>query len=195
MPANFFTLPGELRNQIYHLLTSAEPVNPWSKRGHNLATNLIRTNKTIQREAAWVLYGGNIFDFRPPVHLLYEGDAFLDRIGPHNARHIRHIQFDMFLLLFEDPREYRMFDAILRMFSKIQSDCSNLKTLVVSQVSFTVLEILLSGQIDAAGVIADFDARARTIASLEGIILDVPRESQVPYLREKMEGHGWKFKG
>lgn len=49
-------------------------------------------------------------------------------------------------------------------------------------------------KIDAAEIIAGFGARARTIASLEEIIVDVPRECQAPNPMEKMEGHGWKFK-
>ncbi|KAG2418920.1 hypothetical protein HFD88_002023 [Aspergillus terreus] len=198
IPANFFTLPCELRNQIYHLLlTSAKPVNPWFMRGHNLEINLIRTNKAIQREAAWVLYGGNIFDFRPGFRLLYEGVGFIDRIGSHNARYIRHIQIDIFPLLYY-PSDPRMANAISHDFSKIQSHCSNLKTLVVSQLGFLLLGVVSRDsrdpKIDAAEIIAGFDARARAITSLEEIIVDVPREFEAPCLMKKMEGHGWKFK-
>ncbi|KAL5363037.1 hypothetical protein BJX96DRAFT_155053 [Aspergillus floccosus] len=77
----------------------------------------------------------------------------------------------------------------------MRSDCSSLKTLAVSQFSFAIIELVsLDSKICAAEIIAFYNARPRTIASLKGIIVDIHRESPAPYLIEEMEGYGWKLR-
>src|SRR6267378_462517 len=69
---NFLSLPGELRNRIY-----------------KLTPGLLRTSKTVHREASSLLYSQNRFDFTEVS--LKMAASFLEKIGRINANSIRHI--------------------------------------------------------------------------------------------------------
>src|SRR5882762_3499104 len=96
---NFLSLPGELRNRIYELLVlHQEPINiseylslPGELRNriYKLTPGLLRTSKTVHREASSLLYSQNRFDFTEVS--LKMAASFLEKIGRINANSIRHI--------------------------------------------------------------------------------------------------------
>ncbi|OBT77924.1 hypothetical protein VF21_04311 [Pseudogymnoascus sp. 05NY08] len=91
MPANFFTLPRELRDKIYELcLLLEDPIEPYpgSSRRRELSPSLLGVNKAINREARLVLYQSR-FDFT--VTMSKYVSSALKRIGRDNAECIRHI--------------------------------------------------------------------------------------------------------
>lgn len=67
MSSIFFSLPCELRNQIYELvLSQQEMIDPWipsNDRRQKLNLELLSVNKTIYREASALFYAKNRFDF------------------------------------------------------------------------------------------------------------------------------------
>jgi hypothetical protein len=199
MSTNFLSLPGELRNNIYEqLLVLQEPIvcptRPW--RWHSplraLHPELLLANKTVHREASSLLYAQNHFNLTmcTSEHVA----SFLDQIGRHNASHIRLICID-----FPDFRDLgqpnvALEDDSVRILAKIQSDCTNLSTLITSLASTDAMGLTLyaldSPQI-AGEALALADARFRAISSLEEVVVKVYEDCPSVDIRRKMEGHGW----
>jgi hypothetical protein len=142
MPANFFSLPGELRNKVYHyLLVRGEPIDPWYG-DHELALNLLCVNKTIQHEANSLLYAQNYFDFTASNSERIA--RFLNRIGRNNASYIQYICID-FPNIRDLEDDINFEDDSASILAKIQSDCTNLMTLITSPESTYAME----GKLDA----------------------------------------------
>lgn len=203
MPTNFLSLPSELRNNIYEqLLVLQEPIacptRPW--RWHPpLRTlhpafhpELLLANKTVHREASSLLYAQNHFDLTmcASEHVA----SFLDQIGRHNASHIRLIYIDFPRFRDLGQPNVALKDDNARILAKIQSDCTNLSTLITSLDSAGAIGLKLdapeSPQI-VGGALALVDARFRAISSLEEVVVKVYEDGPSVDIRRKMEGHGW----
>src|SRR5579862_9318790 len=121
MAIGFFSLPGEIRNQIYmELFVLPNDTTIFPRPEHGVYTifsypslclrqriQLLRTNKRLNHEASPFLYGMNRFKiYNPKFAGFYFDNAyptreqlqsktlqpFLDRIGPQNAGKLRHIR-------------------------------------------------------------------------------------------------------
>lgn len=191
MPASFLTLPAEIRNEIYvYLLVRREPLVPWNG-AHEIVPNVLCTNTTILHEARSLLYSHNRFDlttWNPQLIL-----QFLDNVGYINAGHLRCIRIDF-------PRLRDLEDSVsleedsLCILEKIQTHCTNLRTLMITPDSTNAREHQLDS-FDSpkicAKALALVDARFRAISSLEEIIVEVYEEGPSREIRRKMESHGW----
>jgi hypothetical protein len=198
MSANFLSLPSELRNKIYEqLLVLQEPIacstHPWrwySPRA--LHPELLLANKTIHREASSLLYAQNRFNFT--ICTSEHVASFLDQIGRNNASHIRHIRIDFPVFRYLDQHDVALEDDSVRILAKIQSDCTNLSTLITSLGSTNVMELKLDA-LDHLKIVAEalalVDASFRAISSLQGIIVEVYEDGPSNHIRRKMESHGW----
>ena len=112
MPMNFFNFPAEIRLQIYEELfvrpeplifitsnlTSTLPVI--TEQYYGLCPELLRTSKSVHREAGPVLYSGNGFEFiglEATLRLSNKSAAlasFFSQIGRQNASFLRHMRID-----------------------------------------------------------------------------------------------------
>lgn len=210
VPTNFLSLPRELRNQIYvYVLVDEDYINPetWYY-PRPLSTQLLRTNKTIHNEATEVLYSLNRFDFAIcDPNLL---SLFLDKIGPHNSKHIRHIRIDFPTFQYLDQGDVTLTDESVRILEKLKDCCSNLRTLTTSRSSTNNMERRLDN-LEHPKIVTEalklVDARFRAISSLRekpppyhdggypvlSIIVEVYKDSLNDDIRRKMESHGWIF--
>ena len=199
MSTNFLSLPSELRNKIYEQLLVLEepivcPTHPWRPYSllQMLHPELLLANKTVHREASSLLYAQNHFDL---TTCTFEHVAsFLDQIGHNNASYIRLICID-----FPDFRDLgqsnvTLKDDSVRILAKIQSDCTNLSTLITSLDSTNAMELKLDALDSpriAGEALALVDARFRAISSLKEVVVKVYEDGPSVDIRKKMEGHGW----
>lgn len=194
MSANFLSLPRELRDQIYaYVLVDQDYIDigigyyprPFSP-------PLLRTNKTIHREATSLLYTHNRFNFTGCDPALVP--SFFDKIGRENAKHIRHIRINFPKFLYLDPGDVTLDDESNRILEKIQSCCANLSTLTTSVNSTNALERKLDN-LDCPKIGAEalklVDTRFKAISSLQKIIVEVCKDGPSDHIRRKMESHGW----
>ncbi len=195
MPANFLSLPSELRIMIYELLlVDPEPINMWGwPTSKVLHPQLLRVNKEIYGEASSLLYSQNRLSLIT-LDFDYLG-RFLDKIGRNNAGQIRHlcIEFPVFdrLELHDITLEADSASSLAR----IQSDCVNLSTLETSAISTDHMTFRL-GAIDSPHfseivheALTLVDARFRAIASLQEIVVQVSPLSDE--IRKEMTSLGW----
>ncbi|KAJ5887735.1 hypothetical protein N7495_007776 [Penicillium taxi] len=191
MSTSFLSLPAELRNEIYTcLLVYSEPIDPWGG-NHGLEPNLLATNSKILHEARSLLYGNNRFDLTVMMPDLIS--RFLDTIGFINASHLQCIRIDFPRLhVIED--EVSLEEDSFYILEKIQSHCTNLKTLITSSESTNALETVLdlydSPNI-CAKALALVAARFQEIPSLKEIVVEVYEEGPSLDIRRKMKSHGW----
>lgn len=111
MSSNFFSLPRELRDQIYELvLLHRELINPSpeSDLRQKLTPKLLRVNKTIHREASSLFYAQNRFDFS--LGTPYDVASFLEQIGRNNADYIQHVYVGFPKFLYLDPGDITLKD-------------------------------------------------------------------------------------
>ena len=202
MSANFLKLPGELRNSVYELcLLHQEPINPWAddKTLQELTPGLLRTNKTVHREASSLFYAQNRFDFTAATP--EDVASFLGTIGRNNAGYIRHIyvNFPEFLHLEPgdvtlEPGNITLEDDSIGIFANIQSGCANLNTLTTSAYSTNTMQLRLDA-LDNPKIVTEalklVDTLFRASSSLQEIIVEVYEDGPSDYIRRKMESHGW----
>jgi hypothetical protein len=101
MPANFFDLPRELRDEIYRYLLTRDLDRPVWLYGNSryfycygpFWPKILLTNKTILREARSILYGDNEFCFSFDHHCykIPKLSNWLMTIGLSNSDQIRHL--------------------------------------------------------------------------------------------------------
>jgi hypothetical protein len=199
MSTNFLSLPRELRDQIYELvLLHQEPISPWFDRSNQLTPALFRANKTIHYEATSLFYSQNRFDFasRAIKHIA----GFLEQIGGNNSGYIRNIciGFPDFAVNYESGN-VTLEDDTVDILSKIQSGCTNLRTLMMS------LRFLFGGDpiwlplntIENFEIIVKIiklvNTRLTAISSLQEIIVEIHKDGANDDLRREMESYGWKI--
>ncbi|KAF7590108.1 hypothetical protein BBP40_003264 [Aspergillus hancockii] len=192
MPANFLSLPGELRNEIYsYVLLREDLIDPCWLGDCGLELNVLRTNKTVYKEAKSLLYGQNHFDFTAcSSHTIAR---FIDRIGHDSANHIQHVRIDFPVHRYLDDEDGMEEDSC-RTLEKIQSGFTNLRTLATSPRSKGGLEPRLGpngGPEIVTEVLAEIDAHFRAISSLQEIIVEVYKDGISDFTRMEMESHGW----
>ena len=169
-PTNFLSLPGELRNQIYvYVLVDQDYIDlgTWFC-PQPLFPQLLRTNKTIHGEATKLFYTHNRFNFTMCDPELLP--SFLDRIGPDNSKHIRHIRIDFPWFRALNPGDVTLSDKSIRTLEKLKGCCANLRTLTMSQCSTNATELRLDA-LDNPKVVTEalklVDTRLRAISSLQ----------------------------
>ena len=198
MSSNFFSLPRELRGQIYELvLLHREVINPrvesslwFSRPQFKLNTELLHVNKTIHHETSSLFYSQNRFDFT----MGYPEDvaSFLGQIGRNNADYIRHICVDFPNFLF-DP-VVTLDDYSVRILANIQSGCANLSTLTTTRRSTDMWEHRLNALCNPKVVTEALklvNTHFRAISSLREIIFEVYHDGPSDHMRSEMESHGW----
>lgn len=194
MPTNFLTLPGELRNKIYsYCLVRGETITPWHVY-HDLTPGLLCVNKMIHHEARSILYGCNRFDLIAPTSGAIT--QFLDKIGLTNANHLECIRIEFPLLLYLYFYIHLNVDS-LRILTKIQDHCTNLKTLIMSPDSTDVMESRLQVVNKAKIVpeaIALVDVQLRKIPSLQEIIVEYHPDGPSTLIGREMRNYGWVIK-
>ncbi|KAL8721129.1 MAG: hypothetical protein Q9181_007775 [Wetmoreana brouardii] len=195
MSSNFFSLPPEIRHQIYELvLLHQEPIDPWVKynRRQELTPGLLRANKTVHRETSLLFYAQNRFDFTMGTH--EDVASFLGQIGRKNADYIRHIYANFPELLNLDPGDVTLEDESVGILAKIQSSCANLRTLTTSLYSTNAIELNLDA-LDNPKVVTEalklVNTYFRAISSLQEIIVEVYEDGPSDYIRKEMDCHGW----
>ena len=195
--SNFFSLPRELRDQIYELvLLHQEPIDPLTdlNQRRKLTPGLLRVNGTVHFEAIPLFYGKNRFDFT--MGTLEDVASFLGQIGRNNAHHIRHICVDFPKFLSLDPGDVTLEEDSVGILASIQSGCANLRTLTTSLESTNGMELRLDA-LDNPNVVVEalrlVDTHFRGISSLREIIVEVYEDGPSDDLRRKMENHGWKI--
>ena len=196
MSLNFFSLPRELRDQIYKLvLLHQEPIDPYVDyyREQKLTPGLLRANKTVHREASLLFYTQNCFDLTTVT--AEDVASFLGQIGRNNADYIRHIYVDFPKFVCLDPGEVTLEDESVSILASIQSGCANLSTLTTSLYSTNSMELRLD-ELDYPKVVTEalklVNTHFRAISSLQGIIVEVYEDGPSDH-RKKMESHGWRI--
>ncbi|RYP70490.1 hypothetical protein DL771_005427 [Monosporascus sp. 5C6A] len=191
---NFFSLPRELRDQIYELcLLHEEAINPWADyyQRKERTSGLFRASKTVHHEASSLFYTQNRFDFTTTTSEAVA--SFLGTIG-RNADHIRHVivNFPQFLHL--EPGDVTLEDSYVSIIANIQSGCANLSTLTTSLYSTNAMELTLDA-IDDPKVVTEalklVDTQFRTISSLQDIIVELYEDGPNDHIRSEMESYGW----
>jgi len=195
MSSNFFSLPRELRDQIYELvLLHQEVIDPWVDydRRQKLTPELLHVNKTIHREASSLFYAQNRFDFT--MGTPEDVASFLGQIGRNNADYIRHICVGFPKFLYLDPGDVTLEDDSVGILANIQSGCANLSTLTTSLYSTNAMELRLDA-LDNPKVVTEalklVNTHFRGLSSLEEIIVEVYEDGPSDHIRRKMESHGW----
>lgn len=202
MPANFLSLPSELRNNIYEqLLVLEEPVTLPTKlwltqsQIQELTPGLLRANKTVHLEASSILYGQNCFDFT--ICTSEDVASFLEQIGHNNASYIQYIRVEFPEFHYLDLHDITFEDDSVRILAKIQSNCTNLVKLTTSLHSTNAMEVRLEA-LDYPKIVAEglalVDARFRAISSLQEIIVEVYEDGPSDYIRREMKNHGWTIR-
>ncbi|KAJ5948688.1 hypothetical protein N7454_001995 [Penicillium verhagenii] len=191
MSASFLSLPSELRNEIYkYLLVCREPIDPWS-RENRLASNLLFTNKTVLHEASSLLYGNNCFDLTAWNSKLIT--EFFDAIGSVNASYLRFIRID-FPRLHNIEDEVRLEKGSLSTLEKIQSCCTNLKSLTTTLSTTYSIERQLDSfdsPVIRCKALALVAAQFRAITPLQDIVMEVYEEGSSSDIRKEMQSYGW----
>lgn len=193
MPASFFSLPSELRNEIYkHVLVCREPISPWS-RENQPTPNLLSTNKTILRETSPLLYGKNCFDLTTWNSEMIP--QFYDAIGFVNASHIQGIRIN-----FPEFRELKdqvsLQEDSLHTLEKIQSYCTNLKSLTTNP-TIDIMECQrnsFDSPAKCCRALALVAAQLRRITSLQEIVVEVYEADPSSDIQKTMHSHGWTLK-
>ncbi len=195
MSSNFFSLPREVRDQIYELvLLHQELIDPWVDydRRQKLTPKLLHVNKTIHREASSLFYAQNRFDFT--MGTPEDVASFLGQIGRNNADYIRHIYVGFPKFLYLDPGDVTLEDDSVGILANTQSGCANLSTLTTSLYSTNAIELRLDA-LDNPKVVTEalnlVNTHFRGLSSLQEIIVEVYKDGPSDYIRRKMESHGW----
>ncbi|QKX61717.1 uncharacterized protein TRUGW13939_08872 [Talaromyces rugulosus] len=189
----FLSIPGELRNIIYkQLLVLEDPIDPLSgSKQLLLHTELLYTNKQIYHESVSVLYGHNSFDLAGYDFELLA--RFLNQIGRNNASYIQCIWLG-FPCLRDIEDELTFEDDSSQILTKIQSDCTALKTLMFTPFNTHTMGLELDA-IESPEIVTKalsmIDARFRGIASLKEVILEVYEDAPILDIRERIESQGW----
>ena len=193
--SNFFSLPRELRNQIYELvLLHQEVINPWDcyDLRHKLTLELLNVNKTIHREASWLCYARNRFDFS--MGSPEDVASFLGQIGRNNSDCIRHICVGFPKFSYLDSGDITLEDDSFAILANIQSCCTSVSALTTSPDSTNAMELRLDA-LDSPKVVTEAlklaNTHFRAISSLQEIIVNVYEDCPSDYIRRRMESHGW----
>ena len=198
MSANLLSLPGELRKAIFQqLLVDHELIAP-SIRVYPLrplSPELLRVNKAIQHEASSLLYSHNCFELTAcdPKHLI----SFIDKIGRNNASRIQHIYIEFPDILDLGTDSVTLWDDRVRFFAKIQSDCTDLRTITTSLRSTNAMALKLDTLANPNAVgeaLALVDTQFKAITSLKQIVVEVYEDGPSAALRNTMESYGWTIK-
>ncbi|KAI4277007.1 MAG: hypothetical protein L6R38_005521 [Xanthoria sp. 2 TBL-2021] len=196
--SNFFSLPREIRDQIYELvLLDQEPIVPWFYYNgrHKLTLALLRANKTVHHETSSLLYARNRFDLTigTPENVA----SFFARIGRKNADHIRHIYVDFPRFLRVEPDNVTLYDESAGILANIQSSCVNLTTLTMSRSCIYDMEVDIKAQDNpkvATEALELVNTHFRAITSLQEIIVEVYEDEPSDHIRRSMESHGWTIR-
>ncbi|KAL8926572.1 MAG: hypothetical protein Q9208_002899 [Pyrenodesmia sp. 3 TL-2023] len=198
MSSNFFSLPREIRDQIYEpVLLHQEPINPWvdDNRQQKLSPGLLRANKTVHREASSLFYARNRFDFTmgTPDDIA----SFLGQIGRSNVDYIRHINVEFPRFLHLNPGDVALEDESVGILANIQSSCTGLKTLTTPMDSTDAMVVKLAALVHPQVVTEALrlvNIHFRAIPSLQGIIVEAYEDGLIDHIRLEMESHGWTIR-
>jgi hypothetical protein len=205
MCTNFFSLPRELRDQIYVLvLLHEEPLDPWAEifPRKKLTPGLFRANKTIHHETTSLFYNQSIFELGTgtPRNIA----SFLEQIGRSNADCIRHIHID-FPRLYVNTGYVYLNNYNLGVLVNIRSGFAFLSTLTMSQMDRKahIAPLDVSPDVDSFAPTAEFeiiteglklvDINIRAIASLQDVIVELYEDGLSDHIRGEMKRLGWKI--
>lgn len=195
MSSNFFSLPQEIRDQIYELvLLHQELIDPWvdGNRRQNLTPGLLRANKAVHREVSSLFYARNRFDFT--MGTPEDVASFLGQIGRNNADHIRHICVDFPAFLYLEPGDVTLEDDSVGILGNIQNGCANLSTLTTSLHSTNSMELRLDA-LDNPKIVNEalklVNTHFRAISSLQEIVVEVYEDGPSDHIRREFKSHGW----
>lgn len=190
--ANFQSLPGELRNQIYeHLLVSKEAIKPLaSPQQHSINSGILYVNKKIHHEACSMLYSRNLFNFTPQQNE-DQISRFIIKIGHTNAASIESIRLSLPTFTVDKSN---LFMSIIwqAMIGIIASHCNNLKVIRLDT------ELLVDGCCIESAIrrplvdtIPMIDSQLRLIPSLTKIVAELIEKNIEHGIKEKMKSFSW----
>ncbi|KAK7953293.1 hypothetical protein PG988_013987 [Apiospora saccharicola] len=197
---SFFSLPREIRDQIYELcLVSTATLQPLERSQRGLAVHLLRASTAVHAEACAVLYGQNRFEFVDPVRARTL-DASLARIGAAAAAHLRHvlIPFPRLASVGPGPGATTLNPNDVALAASLRRRCPRLRTLSTEYLSTFVMlgsEVARLEPPLRREVLALLDAHFRSVGpSLRRIIVRL-HEEDVFHLgagrTEEIESRGW----
>jgi hypothetical protein len=194
-PTTLLSLPSELRNKIFELaLVRQNSINPWNDwdQFEEFTVGLLRTNRTILREASSIFYTQNHFDFTMgnPRNIA----SFLEQIGSNNASYIRHICIEFPTFRSMDLGNVVISEDSRSILADIHRYCTNLGTLTTSLYSTNAAELDLEALdnnhiVDEAIMLVH--AAFRALPSTPEIILEVYKDGPSGHTRDLMRSHGW----
>lgn len=130
----FFSLPRELRDQVYGLcLLQQKSLGPWGRntidffgmRRRESEIGLLRVRKTVRSETSLVFYGQNQFDFSAGPSR--DVASFIKEIGDH-SNYIRRIRFEAPAFDSMAPGNFVLTDYWVEILAIIRSGCASLST-------------------------------------------------------------------
>ena len=201
MSSNFFSLPREIRDQIYELvLLQQDPIDYRKDRDiwcirPQLTPELLRVNKTIHREASSMFYSQNHFDLTAGTP--EQVALFFTQIGKKNANFIQHVLVKFPEILCGEPDEVILDNDDIGILAKIQSSCANVTTLTISPYSTDAMGTMIEEQKEPKVVTEALElvnTHFRAISSLQEIIIEMHEKGPSDHIQKEMEGCGWKIR-
>ncbi|KAK7916901.1 hypothetical protein PG985_010509 [Apiospora marii] len=198
---NFLDLPRELRDQVYELCLVGERLlnlqNPiygdwgYSYDHYGLTTGLLRVSKNVHREASLVLYSQNIFDLTLPQG---NGHA-LEKIGHHNAQHIRHVVIKFPDFCSRASVHDHLSDVMAANVASMRSHCTHLHTVMVSRWCLCPFHGRQEKPEAINEALALIDSQLRTIPSLRNIMVQAEECMLNDVAKREFASHGWTITG
>jgi hypothetical protein len=209
VPANFFSLPDDIRNNIYRrVLVVAHPLFLFQDTGSEVVETFgpeiprqwfafLHVNRQVRDEASAVLYGSNKFHFMDTTqHQRDLIQSFLNCIGSVNGGLLTHlcINFPVAEGVEGQPGKVMLREDDLGSLKLLQEKCTHLTTLE------TILdrkhsEGLMNPSLDDSQINRDtltqIDVLLKSFSSLDMVIVRFYGGAPIPSVMQLMQSFGW----
>ena len=209
VPASFFSLPGDIRNNIYRrVLVVPHPLFLFQDTGSQVVETfapdrpfrwpaLLYINRQVHDEARVVLYGLNHFTLVETTQ--HQGvllQSFLNCIGSVNAGLLSHlsINFPVAEIVEGQPGKATLREDDLHSLKLLKEKCPNLTTLETLIHSRNSRDLINPSQDDSQNnreALSQIDAQLKAISSLKTVIVRSYNGTPIPSVMELMQGFGW----
>lgn len=209
VPASFFSLPVDIRNNIYRrVLVVSHPIflfqDSYSQVVETFAPDrpfrwlaLLYTNRQVHDEACAVLYGLNHFTLVETTQ--HQGSllqSFLNCIGTVNAGLLSHlsINFPVAESVQGQTGKVMIREDDLHSLKVLQEKCTNLTTLETIIHSRNSRSVIVPSQVDSQfnrDALSQINTQLKAITSLEKVIVRSYDGTPTRSVMELMQGFGW----